>query len=190
MADRVLAHHSPPYRDPQAHDIKLNLNHFTIAMTQYFASPRWILQSAYSELTAVRGAVAVTLNLNTNQTSSLRPREIIGAYFEAVDTVLLGRRYYRAPLNKRLRGYLVPEMFDVHPHLHGVLAPPDSDSLWPGDPTWFLEQVWRFQWPQGTVHVVPLYTPVRWAGYNSKENSLQMLQGFYTWDFCTGKSYR
>lgn len=141
------------------------------------------LKAAWADLYGDAAALAVTLELFRKRLATPPPQEVAKEFFRAVDRNLSGPRCAKFPAHLRTQGYLAPEDWSFHPHLHGVITLPRDHKNLPADPQEYIERLWRRLYPSGSVKIDTLETAEKWLSYSTKRNGIYTDSVSHAFDF-------
>ena len=129
-------------------------------------------KAAWAHFYGDAAALAVTLELYRKRLSPPSHRDVAREFFRALDFRLSGARFYRRPPALRSQGYLAPEDWKFHPHLHGILILPSAHQNLPNDQTGLVSDIWKNLYPGGSAKIDRLETPERWLAYTTKRSDM------------------
>jgi len=133
------------------------------------------LKAGWAVHYAPKNPIAVTFVLNSQYESYHSARSKLKTFQKLIDERRFGRLFYKRKPERRLDFLVAPEKFvDGHPHYHGILAVPDDHlALYEaGELIDLYQQTWRSVVPAGQSEFKPLFDPVCWLNYSSKENCI------------------
>lgn len=143
---------------------------------------------AYAEATDPSRTLAISLVPNYKTYPTLHYQRLdylLNRYVNRIMQKRGGKRHWKKGLTP-IRYQLVPEMFkNGHPHHHGFFEVPQDmiDKYGLDGSALVLKTIWEDLVPGGSAELSPIFDPVGWAQYVSKENPLW---GDYTfWSFRT-----
>lgn len=144
---------------------------------------RRAVRRAWSDLYNQPGALAVTFDLFKRRCPTPTPQEIAKRVFGAMDNGLSGPRWSKMPTPLRTQGFLAPEDWGSHPHLHGVVILPQSHLRLPDNEQAFVESVLIKLYPEASIDIQCLNTPEKWLDYATKIHGIDSLEVSHAMDF-------
>lgn len=145
------------------------------------------LRAAYVELASKNIAADTFITLVTNETWELpKMRQAIKHFLGRADHSLLGRKWWKQPLDCRAEGIFFIEHVTSNTHAHGLLRLPVRHPDDQRDMKTLLAEHWQDLAPAGSLDCQHIHDAPGCADYCTKEMAFSHFQGeqiVCTWDF-------
>lgn len=139
--------------------------------------------TGYADLCNFDNSILFTIVLNSGGISFDQSRPWAKRFFQNIDELIFGKRYYKKPVRDRCMGFLVPEDFHWNPHFHGMIGFNSNSENGCIDLSMTLSVITEVFYPKADLHICSDYKLYTWAAYSSKGTSLSDIGSYWAFDF-------